>query len=103
MEKSCVLLGRAVRHAERAGLAEGLARAHEDAALGEAGDDLVLDVRARQVEPREVRLRLGGLDPQLAQAGVDLDALIRTSEWLEGMLGRRLEGQVYRAGPAPSE
>jgi isopropylmalate/homocitrate/citramalate synthase len=31
--------------------------------------------------------------------GVDLDGLIRISEWLEGVLGRRLEGQVYRAGP----
>jgi hydroxymethylglutaryl-CoA lyase/(R)-citramalyl-CoA lyase len=30
--------------------------------------------------------------------GVDLDALIATSEWLESVLGRRLEGQVYRAG-----
>ena len=30
--------------------------------------------------------------------GIDLDALIATSEWLEGVLGRRLEGQVYRAG-----
>jgi (R)-citramalyl-CoA lyase len=30
--------------------------------------------------------------------GVDLDALIGVSEWLEGVLGRRLEGQVYRAG-----
>jgi isopropylmalate/homocitrate/citramalate synthase len=30
--------------------------------------------------------------------GIDLDALIKTSEWLEGVLGRRLEGQVYRAG-----
>ena len=30
--------------------------------------------------------------------GVDLDALIATSAWLEGLLGRRLEGQVYRAG-----
>jgi hydroxymethylglutaryl-CoA lyase/(R)-citramalyl-CoA lyase len=30
--------------------------------------------------------------------GVDLVALIATSEWLEGLLGRRLEGQVYRAG-----
>jgi hydroxymethylglutaryl-CoA lyase/(R)-citramalyl-CoA lyase len=32
------------------------------------------------------------------ETGVDLDALIATSEWLEGVLGRRLEGQVYRAG-----
>ena len=30
--------------------------------------------------------------------GVDLDALVAVSEWLEGVLGRRLEGQVYRAG-----
>jgi (R)-citramalyl-CoA lyase len=30
--------------------------------------------------------------------GINLDALIATSEWLEGVLGRRLEGQVYRAG-----
>jgi isopropylmalate/homocitrate/citramalate synthase len=30
--------------------------------------------------------------------GVDLDALVAVSEWLESVLGRRLEGQVYRAG-----
>jgi isopropylmalate/homocitrate/citramalate synthase len=30
--------------------------------------------------------------------GVDLDALIATSTWLERVLGRQLEGQVYRAG-----
>jgi hydroxymethylglutaryl-CoA lyase/(R)-citramalyl-CoA lyase len=30
--------------------------------------------------------------------GIDLDALIATSRWLEGVLGRQLEGQVYRAG-----
>lgn len=33
--------------------------------------------------------------------GIDLDALIACSEWLEGLLGRRLEGQVYRAGRYP--
>jgi isopropylmalate/homocitrate/citramalate synthase len=32
------------------------------------------------------------------ETGIELDALIATSEWLEGVLGRRLEGQVYRAG-----
>jgi isopropylmalate/homocitrate/citramalate synthase len=32
------------------------------------------------------------------ETGVDLDALIAISEWLESLLGRRLEGQVYRAG-----
>ena len=35
--------------------------------------------------------------------GVDLDALIETAAWLEGLLGRRLEGYVYRAGPFPSD
>ena len=37
------------------------------------------------------------------ETGVDLDALIAISEWLEGMLGRPLEGQLYRAGRFPSE
>ena len=32
------------------------------------------------------------------ETGIDLDALIATSQWLERALGRRLEGQVYRAG-----
>jgi isopropylmalate/homocitrate/citramalate synthase len=32
------------------------------------------------------------------ETGVNLDALVETSVWLEGLLGRRLEGQVYRAG-----
>ena len=45
------------------------------------------------------------LDGEGIETGVDLDALITISEWLEGVLGRRLEGQVYRAGsfPAASE
>ncbi len=36
------------------------------------------------------------------ETGVDLDALITVSEWLEALLGRRLEGQLYRAGVFPS-
>jgi isopropylmalate/homocitrate/citramalate synthase len=32
------------------------------------------------------------------ETGIDLDALIRVAEWLEVVLGRQLEGQVYRAG-----
>jgi hydroxymethylglutaryl-CoA lyase/(R)-citramalyl-CoA lyase len=38
------------------------------------------------------------LEREGIETGIDLDALIRISEWLEGVLGRRLEGQVYRAG-----
>jgi hydroxymethylglutaryl-CoA lyase/(R)-citramalyl-CoA lyase len=32
--------------------------------------------------------------------GVDLDALVRVSEWLEQLLGRQLPGQLYRTMPA---
>lgn len=35
------------------------------------------------------------------ETGIDLDALIEISEWLEGILGRQLEGQLYRAGRFP--
>ena len=34
--------------------------------------------------------------------GVDLEALITISTWLEGIFGRTLEGQVYRAGAWPA-
>jgi hydroxymethylglutaryl-CoA lyase/(R)-citramalyl-CoA lyase len=36
------------------------------------------------------------------ETGVDLAALIAISEWLETVLGRSLEGQVYRAGASPA-
>ena len=36
------------------------------------------------------------------ETGIDLDALIAVSEWLESVLGRPLEGQLYRAGLFPS-
>jgi len=42
------------------------------------------------------------LDGEGVETGVDLDGLVAVSEWLEGVLGRRLDGQVYRAGPWPS-
>jgi hydroxymethylglutaryl-CoA lyase len=40
------------------------------------------------------------LDGEGIETGVDLDSLVQVAEWLEGVLGRTLEGQVYRAGPA---
>jgi isopropylmalate/homocitrate/citramalate synthase len=43
------------------------------------------------------------LEGDSVETGVDLDALIAISEWLEGILGRTLDGQVYRAGGFPSE
>jgi isopropylmalate/homocitrate/citramalate synthase len=38
------------------------------------------------------------LEGEGIDTGVGLDALVAVAEWLEGVLGRRLEGQVYRAG-----
>jgi hydroxymethylglutaryl-CoA lyase/(R)-citramalyl-CoA lyase len=35
------------------------------------------------------------------ETGIDLDALVETSRWLEGILGRRLEGYVHRAARWP--
>ena len=32
------------------------------------------------------------------ETGIDLDALVEVARWLEGVLGRELEGMVYRAG-----
>ncbi len=42
------------------------------------------------------------LEHEGVESGVDLDALIETAVWLEGIFGRRLEGQVYRAGTFPA-
>jgi (R)-citramalyl-CoA lyase len=39
------------------------------------------------------------LEGEGVENGVDLDALIAVSEWLEELLGRQLDGYVYRAGP----
>ena len=41
------------------------------------------------------------LDGEGVNTGVDLDALVRVSQWLEEVLGRQLEGYVYRAAPWP--
>jgi isopropylmalate/homocitrate/citramalate synthase len=38
------------------------------------------------------------LDGEGVETGVDVGALIEISAWLEGVLGRTLEGYVYRAG-----
>ena len=39
------------------------------------------------------------LDGMGVETGVDLDELIRVSEWLAGVMGRDLPGLVHRAGP----
>jgi isopropylmalate/homocitrate/citramalate synthase len=41
------------------------------------------------------------LEGEGVDTGVDLDALVGVSQWLEGVLGRTLEGYVHRAGTWP--
>ncbi|HUK94668.1 MAG TPA: hydroxymethylglutaryl-CoA lyase [Gaiellaceae bacterium] len=41
------------------------------------------------------------LEREGVETGIDLDALIHVSEWLEAAFGRKLEGQLYRAGTWP--
>jgi isopropylmalate/homocitrate/citramalate synthase len=41
------------------------------------------------------------LEREGVRTGVELDVLVDVSRWLEGVLGRRLEGYVYRAAPWP--
>jgi isopropylmalate/homocitrate/citramalate synthase len=42
------------------------------------------------------------LEHEGVETGVELDALIGISTWLEGIFGRKLEGQLYRAGNFPA-
>lgn len=42
------------------------------------------------------------LEREGIETGIDLDALVEVSRWLEGVLGRRLEGLVHRAGGFPA-
>jgi isopropylmalate/homocitrate/citramalate synthase len=42
------------------------------------------------------------LEHEGVETGIDLDALIGISTWLEGIFGRKLEGQLYRAGTFPA-
>jgi isopropylmalate/homocitrate/citramalate synthase len=42
------------------------------------------------------------LEHEGVETGVDVDALIAISTWLEGIFGRKLEGQLYRAGNFPA-
>jgi isopropylmalate/homocitrate/citramalate synthase len=42
------------------------------------------------------------LEGEGVDTGIDLESLIEVSAWLEGVLGRALEGQLYRAGNFPA-
>ena len=41
------------------------------------------------------------LEREGISTGIDVDALVGVSQWLEGILGRQLEGYVYRASAWP--
>ena len=41
------------------------------------------------------------LEGEGIETGIDLDGLVGVSQWLEGVLGRTLEGYVHRAGSWP--
>jgi (R)-citramalyl-CoA lyase len=41
------------------------------------------------------------LEREGVETGIDLDRLIGVADWLEGKLGRRLDGQLHRAGTFP--
>lgn len=41
------------------------------------------------------------LEGEGVETGIDLDALVTVSQWLESVLGRTLEGYVHRAGSWP--
>ena len=57
---------------------------------------------AERAQPVLVRPGTVERDEEADETGIDLDALIAVSAWLEDLLGRRLEGYVYRAGPWPA-
>ena len=42
------------------------------------------------------------LEREGVETGVDLEALISVAAWVADVLGRRLDGQLYRAGSFPS-
>ena len=42
------------------------------------------------------------LEREGVRTGIDVAALVEVSRWLEGVLGRRLEGEVYRAANWPA-
>jgi (R)-citramalyl-CoA lyase len=74
-----------------------------DASVGGLGGCPFAPKASGNVATEDLVYLLGG---EGIETGVDLEALIGVSEWLAALLGRRLEGQLYRAGvfpPAPDD
>jgi isopropylmalate/homocitrate/citramalate synthase len=70
-----------------------------DASIGGLGGCPYAPRATGNIATEDLVYMLGG---DGVDTGVDVDALIGISEWLEGVLGRQLEGQLYRAGSFPS-
>ena len=70
-----------------------------DASIGGLGGCPFAPRATGNVATEDLVYLLGG---DGVETGIDLDELIHVSEWLEGLLGRELPGQVYRAGGFPS-
>ena len=81
-----------------AGLAAGV-RTFDSAAGGTGGCPYAPGA-AGNLATEDLVYLLGG---EGIETGVDLDALIRISEWLEALLGHPLEGYVYRANGGGGE
>lgn len=83
--------GRALANVQ-AGFEEGVRRF--DSALGGLGGCPYAPGASGNVATEDV---VDLLERQGAATGVDLDALVETTAWLEALLGRDLPGRVYRA------
>ncbi|TML77794.1 MAG: hydroxymethylglutaryl-CoA lyase, partial [Actinobacteria bacterium] len=71
---------------------------HNTRNTGYANCLAALEAGARVLDAEDLVYLLEG---EGVETGIDLDRLVGVSEWLEGVLGRTLEGYVHRAGAWP--
>src|ERR1700682_575862 len=71
-----------------------------DASVGGAGGCPFAPKATGNIATEDLVYLFGGLG---VQTGIDLDALIATSQWLGGLLGKELPGMVARAGDFPPQ
>jgi hydroxymethylglutaryl-CoA lyase/(R)-citramalyl-CoA lyase len=71
-----------------------------DASVGGAGGCPFAPKATGNIATEDLVYLLRGLG---VDSGIDLDALIATSQWLSGQLGKELPGMLARAGDFPSK
>src|SRR5260221_2017146 len=81
-----------------AALDEGVASL--DASVGGAGGCPIAPKATGNIATEDLVYMLRGLG---VETGIDLDALIATSQWLGGQLGKELPGMLARAGDFPGK